>query len=221
MVVMLDPGQSLLGADGRSQRLAAEALSEVHARFMGRDAQLSALPPLTTEYVEDVIVSGCWRETWTSACGDQRFQNAFTSWIEPVELSASRLASDVLAFSERLQLNTLTHTDVHRGRLVDGGDRALILDWSQSRCALLFLDLGDTFDSVESGWVYRDALAARGWVFDDDVFGRGHRLARRFAGIRYLAHWLKAWLATPQEWNRAGLQRTLAMAAGMTNDAGE
>lgn len=217
---MLESGEVLLGFDDRSRRMAAEALSEVHARFLGWETQLSAVPSLTEQYLQDFIVSRCWRGTWTTACGDERFVGVFRSWIGSVEASAARLPSDLLAFSQRFQLNTLTHTDIHHGRIMDDGDRALIIDWSQARCAPLFLDLGDTFDIVESGWIYRDALAARGCVFDDDVFSRGHLLARRFAGVRYLAYGLQSWLDLPQEWNRTGLERTLAMAAGKTNESG-
>lgn len=212
-VVVEETSRSLLGVDDRSKRLAAEALSEVHARYLGREAQLSAVPPLTEPYLRDFIVSACWRESWTSSCRDERFMDAFGSWTAPVEASAAYLPADLLRFSHRLQLNTLTHTDVHYGRIIDDGDRAVIADWSQARCAPLFLDLGDTFNTVESGWIYRDALAAKGCIFSDDVFSRGHLLARRFAGIRYLPFWLQSWLEKPQEWNRAGLQRTLAMAA--------
>lgn len=210
--VVEQASELLLGVDERSKRLAAEALSEVHARFLGRDAQLGAVPPLTEQYLEDFILSG-WRGAWSSACRDDRFMDAFGSWTRPVEVSAAHLTADLLKFSHRLQLNTLTHTDVHPRRLLDAGDRALILDWGQARRAPLFLDLGDTFDTVEAGSIYREALAAKGCLFSDNVFSKGHLLARRFAGIRYLPYWLQAWLDTPQERNRAGLQRTLNMAA--------
>jgi hypothetical protein len=210
-----DQGEPLTGTDDRSKRLVAEALSEVHAQFLGRDVKLTGLPSLTEQYLQDVVRS--WGSSWTAARNVRRFEESFQRWVWPVEASAIRLTSDLLAFSEGLQLNTLTHTDVHSGRLLDVGDRVQITDWSQARCAPLFLDLGDTFDTVESGWIYRDALAARGCMFDDDVFGRGHLLGRRFAGVRYLQHWLEAWLTTPQDGNRAGLERTLAMAAGISD----
>ena len=214
--VELDRADSLIGTDVRSKRLVAEALSEVHAQFLGRDAQLTDVPSMTEQYLQDVILS--WCGSWTAARKERRFAVTFERWVRPVEVSASRLPADLLAFSEGLQLNTLTHTDVRRERLLDVGNRVEITGWSQARCAPLFLDLGDTFDTAASGWIYRDALAARGCVFDDDVFSRGHLLARRFAGIRYLAYWLTSWLTSPSDRNRTGLQRTLAMAAGQSEE---
>ena len=218
-VVMMDAGDSASGLDGRAKRLAAEALSEVHVRFLGRDAELSRLPGLTEEYLRDVIVSGCWRRAWVTSLADQRFQHEFGSWVPSVEASAADLPVDLLSFSHRLQLNTLAHTDIRPERLRDVGERALVLGWREARCAPLFLDVGNIFDTQTSGWIYRDALAARGVLFDDDVFSRGHLLARRFAGIRYLRFRLASWLAAPGELSRDRLQRTLAMAAGTTSDA--
>ncbi|HEX8509815.1 MAG TPA: hypothetical protein VF635_10025 [Propionibacteriaceae bacterium] len=172
-VVMLDAGETLLGFDERAKRLAALALSEVHARFLGRHQELAALAPLTQDYLEEFIVAGCWRPAWQRAV-----------------------------------------TDDYHGHVFDTGDRAVVIDWGQARRAPLFLDLGDTFDTPVSGRIYQQALAARGVLLGDDVFSRGHGLSLRFAGIRYLWWWLDSWLADPQDWNRSGLVRTLAMAAG-------
>lgn len=133
---------------------------------------------------------------------DERFQAAFGSWQKPVEESAARLAGDLTGFADRLQLNTLVHTDIFPGQILGQEGRALIINWGQARRAPLFLDLGVTFDTIEAGWVYRDALADRGVFIDDDVFRRGHQLGRRFADIRYLRFWLNAWRAHPQEANR-------------------
>lgn len=52
-VVVIDAGTTWVGSDARGQPLAAVALSEVHARFLGHDGQLSVLPPLTEEYLND------------------------------------------------------------------------------------------------------------------------------------------------------------------------
>ena len=124
------------------------------------------------------------------------------------------LAADLLTFSTQTDLLTLAHTDVYYGHIFQQGGRVTVIDWGQTRYAPLILDLGDTFDTAEAAQLYRAALAARGIVLDDATYQAGHRLARRFAGIRYVWWWLESWQQHPQDWNRAGLERMLGMAAG-------
>ena len=132
-----------------------------------------------------------------------------------MEASAYTLADDLLAFEARTDLATLAHTDIYHGHVFEQAGRALVIDWGQARYGTLFLDLGDTFDTPEAGQLYREALAERGVRLDDNTFRTGHLLARRFAGVRYLWWWLESWRQEPQTWNRDGLERTLAMAAGI------
>lgn len=213
-VVMVDAGQSMLMADERGKQLAATALSEVHARFLGRDHQLSELPALTSDYLRGFILSASWRTVWATSMQDERFQDVFGAWVAPLEDSAAQLADDLLHFSQRLQLNTLTHTNLSSQRIVENDGRALILSWSQARRAPLFLDLGETFDTAASAQIYREALAVKGWVFADDVFSKGHLLARRFAGLRQLPFRLHSWARNPQQ-ELAMMERTLAKASGV------
>ncbi len=158
----------------------------------------------------------CWRPAWQEARLDPRFTAAFGAHVEAVEASALGLADDLLAFAAGAGVDTLAHTDVYYGHIFERAGGASVIDWGQARFAPLFLDLGDTFDTPEAAGVYRAALAARGVTLDDAVFAQGHRLARRFAGVRYVWWWLASWRAGPQDWNRAGLARMLGMAATPT-----
>ena len=213
-VLMTDAGETLLGWGLDAKQRAAEALSEVHARHLGRQSVLAWLPRLDRAYLDGFIVDRCWRGAWDGALGDERFTAAFGRWVDAVEASARTLAVDLITFEAGAKANTLAHTDVYHGHVFEHGGRAVVIDWGQARYAPLFLDLGDTFDTPEAARVYRAALAARGVRLDDEVFGEGHRLARRFAGVRYVWWWLESWRRDPQDWNRAGLERTVRMAAG-------
>lgn len=213
-VVMTDAGETLLAFDPSAKRRAAQALSEVHARFLGRSEDLPWLPRLDHPYLDEFIVAWCWRRAWDEALTDERFTTTFGKYTEAVEASAHTLAGDLLAFEARANVNTLAHTDVYHGHVFDQSGRAVVIDWGQARYAPLFLDLGDTFDTPEAAHTYREALAARGVELGDRVFQEGHLLARRFAGLRYLWWWLASWRGEPQGWSREGLERTLKMAAG-------
>ncbi|WP_425147837.1 phosphotransferase [Deinococcus sp.] len=213
-VVMEDAGETLLGWTLADREAAARALSAVHAHFMGRRAELAWLPDLDAAYLEGFIVERCWRGTWQRARGNPDFVREFGGWISVVEASVQTLAADLLAFVAQTDVQTLAHTDVYYGHIFRQGERAVVIDWGQARYAPLFLDIGDTFDTAEGAQVYRTALAARGVRLSDSVFETGHRLARRFAGVRYVWWWLESWQRDPQDWNREGLERMLGMAAG-------
>lgn len=217
-VVMTDAGETLLGLDLDAKRRAAEALAEVHARFLGRGSELAWMPCLERPYLEGFIVAHCWRRAWDGALEDERFTTTFGGWVNAVEASTRTLTDDLMTFEARANMNTLAHTDVYYGNVFEQHERAVMIDWGQARYAPLFLDLGDTFNMPEEARVYREALAARSVDLsvdlDDEVFREGHLLARRFAGVRYLWWWLESWRGEPQDWNREGLERTLGMAAG-------
>ena len=213
-VVMQDAGETLLGSALADTRAAAQALSAVHARFLGKRGELAWLPELDAAYLEGFIVESCWRPAWQRAQANPDFMREFGSGFAAVEVSVQTLTHDLLHFSAHHELQTLAHTDVYHGHIFRQGQRAVVIDWGQARYAPPFLDLGDTFGTPEAAQLYRTALARRGVLLDDPTFEEGHRLARRFAGVRYLWWWLEAWQQGPQAWNRAGLERLLGMAAG-------
>ncbi|WP_027483269.1 hypothetical protein [Deinococcus pimensis] len=214
-VALLDAGETPLGWDLDAKRRAALAFSEVHARHFGRGDDLAWLPPVDAVYLEDFIVRTCWAGAWTRALDHAEFMRRHAGWVDAVEASASHLTRDVLKFEGWSETRTLAHTDVYHGHVLERDGRALIIDWGQARYASLFLDLGDTFDSPEAAGVYRSALAARGIDLSDEVFEAGRRVARRFAGVRYVWWWLEAWQRDPQGWVDEGLERMLRMAAGV------
>ena len=213
-VVMQDVGETLLGWTVADREAAARSLSAVHARFLNCRDDLPWLPEVDLAYVEGFIVDRCWRGTWEKAKENPGVLREFGSWVESVEASARTLAADLLTFTSQSDVLTLAHTDVYYGHIFQQDGQATVIDWGQARYAPLILDIGDTFDTSEAAQLYRSALAVRGIQLNDATFAAGHRLARRFAGIRYVWWWLESWQQHPQDWNRAGLERMLGMAAG-------
>ena len=210
-----DAGETLPGFDPDAQRRAAEALAEVHARFLGRRRELAWLPELERSYVNEFIVAWCWRRTWDGALEDEQFITMFGDRVGAVERSVRPLAAGLLAFAARAEVDTLAHTDVYYGHVFEQAGRALVIDWGQARYAPLFLDLGNTFDTPEGARRYREALAGWGVRLDDGVFRDGHLLARCFAGVRYL-WWLASWRAEPQGWKQRGARAHAGHGGGQT-----
>lgn len=215
-VALEDAGEALLTTGEAGWARAAAALTGVHVRFLGHGHELLWLPRLDAPYLDGFILEQCWRGAWQRALADERFLARFGRFRPRVEASAGHLTRDLLAFEARhgAQVNTLAHTDVYHGHLFERGGDALVIDWGQARYAPFFLDLGDTFGTADGARVYRDALAARGITVPHEVFWTGFALARRFAGLRYVWWWTGAWQRAPQDWNEAGLERMLALAAG-------
>lgn len=215
-VALEDAGEALLPPGKAGWARAADALAGIHAHFLGRGADLPWLPRLDEAYIEGFILGRCWRGAWERAVADERFLAHFGRFRPRVEASAAHLARDLLAYEARhgAQVNSLAHTDVYYGHIFERDGVALVIDWGQARYAPFFLDLGDTFGTADGGQVYREALEARGVSVPHNVFWTGFTLARRFAGLRYVWWWTQSWQHDPQDWNAAGLERMLGMAAG-------
>lgn len=205
LVCMQDVGDTLIEDAATFTEQTAHGLAAIHAANRGRAAALAWLPRTDHAYFTDFIVGHCWRPAWDRALADPAFVDSFGAYLPVVARAVQDLPHTMLALYHEGDVQTLIHTDIYYGHVLEHADRPWIIDWGQAHYGALYLDLPSHFRTLDQALCYRDSLADHGVAIPRDHFVARYRRAAQFVAIRYLWWWIEEWRRDHAPWQQEGL----------------
>lgn len=176
----------------------AAGLAAIHSANFGQGGP-DWLPPMTQDYVHDMLFVRAWRPAWEAAIADVRFAAAFREPIPHVEAAAVAIVDDMRALLAEPSAQTLIHADLNPSNVLVYNGQPYFIDWQTAMRGPFYIDLPHHHCTLAQAEHYRQALAARGVAIPRHEFAERYRVAARYIGLRYMWWTLEYWREDPTQ----------------------
>ena len=188
---------------------AADALADIHAKFMGKGSEMLWLPHADEKYWKWIVseISLDHFERKMQQC--PAFDREFGRYLPHLQRQADAFVADMTVLYREGDCLTLTHGDIQSidgAHIYDCGGVPKIIDFGWCHYAPFYVDLASYF-SFEDARLYHDALVRRGISLSYADFDERLRAAFRYSGFIYMCPSVMNWREdAPTESERRLLQ---------------